>query len=192
MKRSILSMALAAATLALPLAAGASSISLFGDKDCFGSGGACTEGVNLAHWGVVSTGGADPAPTDQRISTGLPVSWTQTFAPGSYADALVTLRTAGIADIAGPYTLFADGVALGVMPLDGFGHRQVESFSFAVDGALLADGSVDFSFTPSSGDLFAIDYAEITGRSVSAVSAPGTLALAGLALAALLGRRRRG
>jgi hypothetical protein len=192
MTRSITAPLLAAAALALPAVAGAASISLFGDKDCFGSGGACTEGVNLANWGVVSTGVADPSPTDRRISTGLSVSWTQTFAPGSYADALVTLRTAGIADIAGPYTLFADSVALGVMPLDGFGHRLVETFSFAIDGALLADGTVNFSFAPVDGDLFAIDYVEITGRSVAAVPVPGTLALAGLALAGLLGWRRRG
>ena len=191
MKRYFTALALAATAGALPLAASASSISLFGDKDCFGSGGACTEGSNLASWGVVSAGGSDPAPTDRITSTALPVSWTQHFAPGSYADAMVTLRTAGIADIAGPYSFFADGLAIGVMPLDGFGHRLVETFSFAIDSALLADGMVNFSFTPSAGDLFAIDYVEITGRTVAAVPTPGTLALAGIALAGLLGWRRR-
>lgn len=189
MKLPIPALALTAALLALPGAATASSISLFGDKDCFGSGLACTDGSSLANWGLVSNSG-DPAPTDRRISTGSPVTWTMSFAPGTYADALVTLRTVGLADLHGPYTLFADGAAVGSIPMAGAGHIRIETFSFVLDSALLTDGSVNFSFTPALGDLFAIDYVEITGRSVAAVPVPGTLALAGLALVGLALRRR--
>ena len=184
--------AAAAAALSLSLPAQASSIALFGDKDCFGSNALCAEGSSLAHWGMVRTGSADPAPTDRRMSSPHAVTWTMHFAPGSYADALVLLRTAGLADVHGAYTLFADGAAVGEMPRDGAAHIQVETFSFALPSAMLSDGIVDFSFTPAASDLWSLDYVEITARAVSVpVPAPGTLLLAAAGVLALLATRRR-
>jgi uncharacterized protein (TIGR03382 family) len=102
---------------------------------------------------------------------------------------MVTIRTAGFADIAGPYTLFADSASIGAFPIDGDGHILVETFSFSLTDAMVADGSVTFSFTPNASDTWAFDYIEITADT-GTVPLPGTLALAGLGLLGL-GLRRR-
>ena len=101
----------------------------------------------------------------------------------------MTILTAGIADIAGPYDVSVDGVKVGEMPLDGFGHILAETFTFAIDPLALLDGmaTVTIGFTDTS-DLWAIDYSEITA---SKVPTPATIALFGLGLIAVGFARRR-
>lgn len=142
----------------------ATTTSLLGDKDCFGTGGACLEDGSWVPtlWGGASSDLSDPAFTDRLISTSSTTSWTHTFAAGSYDAASLKFLTAGIADIFGPYDVFVDGTMVGSMPLDGFGHILAETFTFAVPVGLLVDGLAEVSFTSVSGDAWAIDYSELT------------------------------
>lgn len=162
---------------------------LLGDIDCFGSGAVCTEGATLPGGpGAVTSGGSDPGFSDRVSSrTATDTSWTHTFAAGAYTSASLTIRTVGIADVAGPYDVLVDGSIVGVMPFDGFSHFLVETFVFSVAPALVADGTALVSFAPDSGDGWAIDYSELTLE--MAVSEPTSLALVALGIAGL--RRRK-
>lgn len=191
MKLQNITKILAGLSLALPMmAAQASAVtSLVGDKDCFGTGGVCTEGVWLpGGWSIFSTG-SDPAFTDRVINTSATQSWTHSLTAGSYSSATLTFRTAGIADITGPYTIYVDGTAVGALPLDGYGHIEVQTFSFAINPLLLADGLATVSFTPNSSDSWAIDYAEIVAT--GSVPEPTSMALVALGLIGLAGKSRR-
>lgn len=190
MKTFIKSVVLCAG-LFMSLATWASPMSsLLGDKDCFGTGGACTEGVALPGGWSLSATGSDPAFTDQVFNTSATQSWTHSVAAGIYSSAIFTFRTAGIADIAGPYSIFADGVAVGSLPLDGYGHIEVETFSFALDPSMLLDGLVTISFTPDYSDSWAIDYSEIVYDNAD-VPEPESLLLVSLGLLGLVGARRK-
>lgn len=164
--------------------------SLVGDKDCFGTGGACTEGDWLPGGWSLSATGSDPSFTDRVINTSATQSWTHNVVAGNYSSAILTFRTAGIADIAGPYDIFADGVVVGSLPLDGFGHIIVETFSFSLDPSMLLDGLVNISFTPNESDSWAIDYSEIVYDDAQ-VPEPESLLLVGLGLLGLVGARRK-
>lgn len=187
-----------ACLLSLPGVASAATVtSTVGDKDCFGTGAACVEDGSSwlsGGWGGVSPGGSDPAFTDQMINTDATTSWTHSFAAGIYSAATLVFRTAGIADITGPYGIYVDGTLVGELPLDDFGHIIVETFSFNFDPTLANDGSLTISFTSDWADSWAIDYSEVTlSTNTSAVPVPA----AGLLLAGALGlvggvsRRRR-
>ena len=178
---------LAALIMSLAAAAPVSADSLLGDKDCFGTLGACAEG-SIVPYTSVTADVSDPAFTDRWMTTSTMQSWAHTFAPTSF-DGLLSFRTLGIGDVAGPYDVFADGIVVGQIPYDGgVGHNYVETFTFALSSAIMADGIVNVSFTPSSSDGWAIDYSEVT-----AVPEPETYAmlLAGLGLLGFAGRRRK-
>lgn len=166
------------------------SLDLLGDKDCFGSGLTCLEGSSLGSWGVVSQDGSDPVWQDELTNTDATQTWTHSFSPG-VASAFLEFRTAGIADIRGPYDVFVDGLIVGQMPLDGFGHILVETFTFALPGSVLADGMIQVSFTPDLADSWAIDYSEVVSRSV-VTPEPGTMALFAMGLVGMgfVARRR--
>ncbi len=160
---------------------------LYGDKDCFGTNAICTEGVTVpGGYSAVTSEPSDPTWTDTWTSGGSP-TWSHSIAAGSYSTASISISTAGIADIAGPYSVFVDSVLVGSMPKDDFGHVLVELFTFAFDAALLADGLAQVSFSSiDTGDGWAIDYAElIATTSDSPVPAPTPLALLVLGMVSL-------
>ncbi|MFV0513110.1 MAG: hypothetical protein ACK5MY_05690 [Jhaorihella sp.] len=193
MNRLVKTLSAAVVAAGMGTAASAAVLDLIGDKDCFGAGGACTEGATLpGGWGAVTQGGGDPAFTDIHTSSGGTTSWTHSFGAGTYTGGMLSIRTAGIADIAGPYDVLVDGVSVGMMPFDGFGHILVETFTFAVGAALLADGMATVSFDSVSGDSWAIDYSELTAD-MAAIPVPASLPLLGGALFGLIafGRRRK-
>ena len=104
MTKSVLTIgALAAIAFAVPLQA-QTSLSLYGDIDCFGTGGPCVEdGSTWLPGGApsVTATASDAALTDRVFNTSGISSWTHTFA-ATTSDAWLRMRTAGIADVAGP------------------------------------------------------------------------------------------
>ncbi|MFT4151126.1 MAG: VPLPA-CTERM sorting domain-containing protein [Paracoccaceae bacterium] len=187
-----------ACLLSLPgIASAATVTSTVGDKDCFGTNDACVEdGATWlpGGWGSLVQTGSDPSFTDVITNTASTVSWVHSFAAGAYTAASLVLRTAGIADIAGPYGIYVDGILVGEMPLDGYGHILVETFSFSFDPSLASDGSLTISFTPSWSDSWAIDYSEVTlstGSAAVPVPAAGLLLAGAIGLGAAVSRRRR-
>ena len=183
-------MLLVALAFALPASA-QTSLDLLGDKDCFGTGLACAEGSSLSSWSLVTTEPSDPFPTDYRHWAEAPeetFSWTHYLASSATSAELV-IRTAGIADVAGPYDVFWDGIKVGAMPLDGFGHIIVETFSLGLGGTSLAAGAHTVSFTASSADWWAIDYSEVVGTAVPEPAGLSLLAVGMFGLVAV-GRRR--
>lgn len=168
--------------LAVPTSA-QTSLDLLGDKDCFGTGLVCSEGLELLDyggWGLV-TGSGDPYPTDEVINSDQLFSWTHYLSSAATSASLV-IRTAGIADIRGPYSVFWDGIQVGQFPYDGSsGHILVETFSFSLSGSLATAGSHTVSFTPEYVDSWAIDYAEV----VTSVPEPGSLSLLAFGLLGL-------
>jgi hypothetical protein len=189
-----------AAIVGIGFATGASAAALTdleGDKDCFGTGGACIEdGVTWVPglWGAEMQDASDPADMDIFRSGGTG-TWTHTFAPGAYTNASLSFLTAGIGDIGGPYDVFADGTKIGEIPFDGgTGHILAETFTFAVPVGLLADGSLTVSFAvTTSTDAWAVDYSELTAdMDVIPLPAAGALMLGALAALGAAGRRRAG
>ena len=165
---------------------------LLGDKDCFGTGGPCVEdGVTWLPGGApsVTQGPGDPVWQDIVQNTSSTTSWSHFVTPGSYSSASLIFRTAGIADVTGPYDVFVDGVSVGQMPWDQASHFLVETFTFILDPLSHADGQIDVSFTSQSADGWAIDYSELVYS--ASVPEPGSMLLMATGLFGLVGVRAR-
>lgn len=183
---------LATFALASSSASAQVSLDLIGDKDCFGTGMVCVEGATVpGGFTAVTADPGDPAGFDDW-TTGGSGSWTHTFTP--VTSAFLQISTAGIADIAGPYDVFVDGILVGSIPFDGgVGNVFVETYTFGLSSAILADGMAMVSFDVSPADGWAVDYSEILSSDVVASPEPGTVALllSGLLGLAVVARRRR-
>lgn len=171
-------------------ASSAAVLDTFGDKDCFGIGGACTDGTRLSSFPSRSS-----TFQEDRLLSGGTGAWTHTFAAGSYTNAVLTFRTVGLADVGGPYSVMGDGVVIGTIPLDPPSNFDIETYSFSIDSSLLLDGSLSLSFNVDSGDGWAFDFAELTGDLSTAPAVPlpaaGWMLVAGLGGLAAMRRRKR-
>ena len=196
MKRITWLFAAVVALALLPTSASASVISLLGDKDCFGLGGACPDGTRWQDdlGGVFFTsnqGIGDPAFTDVW-STPDDVSYTHTYAMGGAPiSAELEVKIAGIHDIntGQVYDVLFNGVSVGVIPpnLGGDAFQEVLTYLFAVPTGLLT-GSDVVSWSGTGGDGYSIDYSEL--RVATAVPEPATLFMMGAGLAMLVRRRQ--
>ncbi len=212
--RGLLS-ALALATLAGPIPAGAASITL-GDQD-FASGSL----ISLGTFTAAQVG--EPAPIGAFIGndiagTFFSASWTFNFAPGAVGSASITF---GIFDHDSAATgqqlasFSVDGVDLtaalnALFEAPGIGTQQQDDvFTLALSGAALAalaDGSATFSLTlqgpalcgnagttidcTTQGNGAGLDFSRLEYTQAAAPE-PTTLALFAVALAAIAWSRRR-
>jgi hypothetical protein len=178
----------------------AGTISLVGDKDCFGLGGACPDGTR---W-MTDLGGSffssyqgpgDPLFTD-KWSADISPTYTHTYALGTAVSATLMIRTAGLADFRGPWDVFFNGVVVGQFAT-GTGpdsYQEVLTHSFVIPiGLLTGSDTVILAInTPSVTDGYSIDYSELTINTTTSVPDPGsTLLLFGMGVVGLAAWRKR-
>ena len=192
-----------AMSLAAPLSftpANAAVLAIAGDADCFGLGGTCPDGTlwQTGLGGVFFTSNAgpgDPAGTDEWNSFVNP-SYSLAYSGGA-APFSIQIKTAGIADNRGPYTVFLNGTSIGQITTNTTTNafQEVRTFNFAfASGLLLANNTVLINTTNNAqGDGFSIDYVALIGTAAGGgVPEPATWAMmiGGFALVGA-GLRRR-
>jgi hypothetical protein len=169
--------------------------SAYGDSDCFGLGVACTEGASFPSLGGVffadnrSAADLASAPETDIWKAGSR-SWTHSYATdGTALAATFQFLVAGMADI-GVVSLLIDGAVAATYDFSP-SNSTVRSLSVSVPLSAI-DGSTTFSLSGPGGDGYILDAAQLSMRfEVNDVPEPGSLLLAGLALAGLAGSRRR-
>lgn len=157
----------------------AETLSIQGDKDCFGLGGSCSDGslfrdeLGGSFFTDYSTA-SDPLYTDDWDSFGS-VSFDLSYSGGT--GTFVEFFIAGIADIGSAYSVFLNGSSIGTIPTNSGvnAFQEARTYSFAVDSStLLASNTVSFGGT--GGDGYIIDYVALMGER-SAVPEPATWAM---------------
>lgn len=189
----------------------------YGDDDCFGTRNAtCPDATippefeaNLnALYGVLIRELLEPIGQDlyntSTLPSGFSISWTHmiTLAGLDVTGAEIRMRTGGLADLTGPYSISVNGTAVGEVPnVTGSFEElyKVKLFTFPFDPALLVEGLNTVRLTrPQDGrrfDNFSWDFSSLTlftrdTPPTIAEPAPLALALGGFALLAVLRRRR--
>lgn len=196
----------------------------YGDDDCFGSERTVCPDATIppefsdnfyALYGPVfaepyypSTGVGDPFGQENYNSATLiaggSLTWTHTItlAGLNVTGAEIRMRTGGLADLKGPYSITVNGTAVGEVQMVTGSFEELykmKLFAFPFDPALLVEGLNTVSLTrPQDGrgfDNFSWDFSSLTlftRDAAPAITEPAPLALAasGLALLAALRRRR--
>jgi len=177
----------------------ADTISLVGDKDCFGLGGPCPDGT-LWRDGLGGTfftsnrTPGDPLYTDEWASFGS-VSYTHSYVlAGIPTSALLDLRIAGIHDILHlvDYHVLFNGVSVGLIPPNGAASafQEVLTYSFAVPTGLLTGNDVVSWSSGPGGDGYSIDFSQLSVQTAP-VPEPASLLLFGTGLIGLRAWRKR-
>lgn len=185
-------------SLCLSATANATIVSMNGDDDCFGLGGACPDGSLYVDdlGGVFFADNSDPGDpefTDVWDSFG-EVSYEHTIdlAGVVVSAAEFTIRIAGIADIGGPYDVFLNGALTGQIPVNDNANAFQETLTTTISLSLAAliDGLNTITIVTGGGDGFIVDFSTIT-IDTAEVPIPGAALLLLTGLAGVGFSRRR-
>jgi hypothetical protein len=196
----------------------------YGDEDCFGTDHpTCPDatvpppfldnfialyGQPFAEPFFPLTGQGDPFGQDRYnayvLAAGQSVSWTHDISLNGLdvAAAAIRIRTGGLADLKGPYTILVNEIAIGAIePVTGSIDElvKVQLFRFPFDPALLIEGVNTVRLARAqdnrNSDAFSWDFSALELRLRGTVAEPAPLAVALIGvfgMAALRRRARRG